>query len=223
MSKFISVLIFVFANTGLAFAEQVPGVTDTEITVGAHTSESGAMAVVAPLPKAVTAYFDMINAKGGVNGRKIKFIRIDTQGEHIKTVEATKKLVEEDHIFAMVAGHGASHQAVYKYLLEKGVPDMFHTDDLIEYTTPLQKLEFPGQFSYIAETAAYAEDILENYKGKKVCFLISDNSAGEEFLRGAKETLEKGNKSLKDNEKVVIGAVEHVDRLAAQGNSQVLN
>lgn len=198
-----------------------PGVSDSEVVFGAHTSESGNFAIYSGNPRGAQAYFDFINEKGGIHGRKIKFIRIDTQGVQAKTVQAAKKLVEEDKIFAMVASMGASHQVIYQYLIEKGVPDMFFSDALKEYGEPFKRLLFPAYGNYEAEGAGWAETAVEKFKGKKACFLISDNTMGEEYYQGIKTALENGNKKLSAKEKLQIGSVQKVDRIAVNPNAAV--
>src|SRR5260221_289509 len=127
---FTTCLIFFITSFCRASSTQV--VSDTEVIVGAHTSESGAMAAYSSYARSLVAYIDRINEKGGIHGRKLKFVKIDTQGENSKTAEATRKLVDDVGIFAMVSGMGMSHQAGYKYLLEKGVPDLYFQDGLLE-------------------------------------------------------------------------------------------
>ena len=113
-----------------------PGITDTEIIVGGHTSVSGKFGIYAASPRLAAAYFDQVNENGGVHGRKIKYIQIDTQGENVKTVQAAKKLVEEDGIFAFFFAMGLSHKSISKYIVEKNIPDFFFTDAANDYGKP---------------------------------------------------------------------------------------
>lgn len=202
------------------FAAEI-GVTDTEIIIGAHTSESGTFAQFSANPRALDAYFKNINEAGGINGRKIKLIRIDTQGIQVKSLQATKKLVEEDKIFAMVGAMGASHQVVYKYLVEKGVPDFFFSDGLQEYGKPFNKFLFPGITAFADDGVYLAEIAIDKLKGKRACFLITDSTMGEETYGSIKSTLEKANEKLSATEKIAIGAMEKIDRLAVNPNAQV--
>jgi len=196
------------------FALAEEGVTDTEVVIGAHTVESGPIAVIGQQTRATQAYFDRVNESGGVNGRKIKFIRIDTQGDFAKSRQAAKKLVEEDHIFAMVAGIGPSHQGVYKYLMQKNVPDLLFGDVLKEYGQPVKHTVFPSPYAAAYESAAFANYIVDHMPGKKVCMLVTDVASGEEFAQGALEVFKGKN--------VKIGITEKVDRTAPQANAQVM-
>ena len=114
------------AVTGTATAE-VPGITDTEIILGADSILSGAMAAVyATISQATEAYFEYINdTQGGVCGRKIVYKLGDNQDDPAKAVEAVRKLVEQDKVFAIVGSLGDTpHPAVWDYLNEQGVPDI---------------------------------------------------------------------------------------------------
>lgn len=212
---FLYVGICSFGFINLCSAADSTGLTATEIVIGAHTIESGPLAVFSSTPKTMSAYFEKINAEGGVNGRKIKFIRIDTQSDLQKSLQATKKLVEEDKIFAMVMGQGLAHQAVYRYLVEKKVPDLFFNDGIAEYGSPVKKTVFPLVPSFEEEGKLFGSLAAKRHPGKKACFLLTDNALGEDFLRGAKSEL--------DAAKMKIGKIERADRTAAQANTQILN
>ena len=89
-----------------AAKEYGPGVTDTEIKIGNTGPYSGPLSNASPIPLSMKAYFNMINAQGGVNGRKITWISYDDGYSPPKTVEMTRKLVEEDNIFLMSGSVG---------------------------------------------------------------------------------------------------------------------
>jgi branched-chain amino acid transport system substrate-binding protein len=104
-----------------------PGITDTEIHLGAEVILSGSMgAVYATIPQTVDAYFDYINdTQGGVCGRKIVYQYEDNKDDPAIAVEVARKLVEKDEVFAMVGSLGDSpHPASWEYLNERGVPDI---------------------------------------------------------------------------------------------------
>ena len=103
-----------------------PGASDTEIKIGNTCPYSGPTAVLATLYKCEAAYFRMINAGGGINGRKINFISYDDGYNPPKTVEQTRKLVESDRVLLIFHGLGSPTQsAVQKYMNEKKVPQLF--------------------------------------------------------------------------------------------------
>lgn len=215
--------LFLFVKMALA-AGPTPGVTDTEIVVGAHTSESGKGAVGSAYAQVMRAYFSDFNAKGGVHGRKIKWIGIDTQSTSSKTVESTRSLVEKDNIFAMVGGQGPSHIAIWKYLQEKNIPDLFFTDmDSIYAKQPQVRSVFPGWYVASVDGKFQGEYIARKYKGgKNVCWIIMDTASAEQSAEASKQALVEANKNLKDNEKFTFGPLERTDRHATQANSEIL-
>ena len=109
-------------------AEEVPGITDTEIILGTHFALSGTYgAAFAPVIAGVKAYFKYVNAEeGGVCDRQIVFKIEDDNYDPARAVEAVRKLTTEDEVFAIVAGLGtAAHSAVWEYLNEEGIPDLW--------------------------------------------------------------------------------------------------
>ena len=199
-----------------------PGVTDTEIVIGAHTNESGALADKMPL--LLSMYFDDVNAAGGIHGRKIKFIRYDGAYVVSRAVENTKKLVEQDKIFAMVAAvPSISHQAVWKYLVQKGVPDVFFGDALKIYGEPFQRLLFPMVPEIGVDGATAAKYLAPQMGGKKVCFIAVNSETGIQYAEGAKKAFEEFNKTADAKAKVAIGPMEKVERDSVNSNPQMLN
>lgn len=198
-----------------AAAANVPGVTDTEIKIGAHTSLTGPIAVYNVIPKTATAYFQMINEQGGVNGRKITYLLEDDAYSPPKTVEVTKKLVEQDKIFAMVNGLGTpTHTAVLDYLKQSNVPDFFVATGASKWTVPVQPTVFGFQINYISEGKVLGKWIADNFAGKKVGFLFQNDDFGKDGVKGAKEVLQG---------KVQFGPDESYEVTATNLNAQVLN
>jgi branched-chain amino acid transport system substrate-binding protein len=132
---------FGFALFGALFSSQAnsadkkygPGVTDTEIKVGQFAAYSGPLSSFSVQNKAGIAFFDMINAEGGVNGRKIKIISLDDGYVPPKSVEVTRQLVEQEHVLLMYMPLGTpTNSAVHKYLNQKGVPQLFITSGAVK-------------------------------------------------------------------------------------------
>jgi len=173
-------------------AEKVPGVTDTEIILGAHFPISQTPAAAyAPIADGLRAYFEYVNSQGGVNGRKIKFIVGDDHFNPADAVEVVRKLVEQDGIFAMVSGLGdAPHAAVWKYLEDAGVPDMFVSGGLDKWTDPLVRTRFQGNTNYGTEGRMLGRYIAENYNGKKLALLLENDEFGENGKEAILEGIE---------------------------------
>ncbi len=172
--------------------EKVPGVTDTEILLGTHFALSQSPAAAyAPITDGMRAYFEYINSQGGVYGRKIKFLVGDDHYNPADTVEVVRKLVEQDDVFAMVSGLGErTHAAVWKYLEEQGVPDLFVSGGLVKWTDPVVKTRFQGNPDYDTEGRMLGKYIAENYNGKKLGLLLENDEFGEDGKAGILKGLE---------------------------------
>ena len=92
-----------------------PGVGDHEIKLGQTMPHSGPLSALSAVGKAELAYFDMLNASGGVNGRKIKLISLDDGYNPAKTVEHTRRLIEKEDVLALFSSlGGATNGAIHK-------------------------------------------------------------------------------------------------------------
>src|SRR5579872_1055943 len=114
------------AIIGKARADDVPGVTASEIKIGNTNPHSGPASAYGAIANADAAYFQMINDQGGINGRKINFISLDDGYSPPKTVELVRQLVEREQVLLMFAPLGtAPNIAIQKYLNQKKVPQLF--------------------------------------------------------------------------------------------------
>ena len=115
-----------FASPRVARAEDTPGVTATEIKIGCTTSLSGPVSALGTIAKCSDAYFRMINAQGGIAGRKINFVYYDDGFNPAKTVEMSRKLIECDNVAFLFNMLGTGpNSAVVKYINSKQVPHLF--------------------------------------------------------------------------------------------------
>ena len=168
-----------------------PGASDSEIKLGQTMPYSGPLSGFITLAKAELAYFDMINAQGGVNGRKIKLISLDDGYSPPKTVEQTRKLVEEDQVLAISGSLGTpTNAAIQKYLNTKKVPQLFLASGASRWNDPKN---FPYTMTltpiYTAEAAIYAAYVLKEIKDPKVAALYQNDDFGKDFLKGFTERL----------------------------------
>jgi branched-chain amino acid transport system substrate-binding protein len=163
-----------------------PGVTDTEIKIGNTGPYSGPLANASPIPLSMKAYFKMINAQGGVNGRKITWISYDDGYSPPKTVEMTRKLVEEDNVFLLSGSVGTpTNTAVWHYLNEKKVPQLFPATGATKWDDPKGHPWTMGFFiSYQAEGHIYAAYILKNKPNAKIAVMYQDDDFGKDYLKG---------------------------------------
>lgn len=197
MKRFVTflcaALITVMLIGGAITAAPVPGITDTQVTVGAFQDQSGPASVVGiNMRKGMEAYFNWINAQGGVNGRKIKFIVEDDGFQAARSIAAAKKLVEQDRVFALVGTLGTPGvAATVDYIMEKQVPSIYQGTGISQLAYPPKKYFFPVQPNYIAEGQIIATYIVENLKMKRIALALEQTDIGTEGARGVREQLAK--------------------------------
>ena len=175
-----------------------PGTSDKEIKLGNLVPYSGPASAYGTIGKAMTAYFDKVNASGGINGRKISFISADDAYNPAKSVEQTRKLVEQDEVLAMVGSLGTSHGiAVQRYMNAKKVPQLFVSTGASRFG---DAKNFPWtmgwQPTYQAEGKVYAQHILQNNPNAKIAVLMQNDDFGKDFYKGFLDALGEKGKTL---------------------------
>jgi branched-chain amino acid transport system substrate-binding protein len=172
---------------------EVPGVTDSEIVLGQHTPLSGSYAAVyEPIASAQEAYFDYVNSQGGVCGRNIVLKVEDDLYDPARTLDVTKKLVEQDKVLAIVGGLGtATHSAVYEYLNQKEVPDLFVSSGARKWGSDPQRFPYTIGFitDYMSEGTIIGRYISAHFPGQKVGVLYQNDDFGKDGLAGLKAGL----------------------------------
>jgi ABC-type branched-subunit amino acid transport system substrate-binding protein len=163
-----------------------PGVTDSEIKIGNTGPYSGPLSNASPIPISTAAYFKMINDQGGVNGRKLTWISYDDAYSPPKTVEMTRKLVEDDGVLFIVGAVGTpTNSAVWHYMNEKKVPQLFVSTGATKWDDPKDHPWTMGFFvSYQAEGRIYAGYILKNKPDAKIGVLYQNDDFGKDYLKG---------------------------------------
>ncbi|MBV9378196.1 MAG: ABC transporter substrate-binding protein [Alphaproteobacteria bacterium] len=182
---------FLLIGPARAAKQYGPGVTDTEIKLGNTCFYSGPASSYGTIGKAETAYFKMLNDQGGVNGRKIIFLSYDDAYSPPKTVEQTRKLVEEDGVLLMLNPLGTpTNTAIQHYLNQKKVPQLFAATGATKWDDPKH---FPWtigwQPNYQMEGRAYAAYVLEHKPDGKVGVLYQNDDFGKDYLKGVKDGL----------------------------------
>lgn len=168
-----------------------PGVSDTEIRIGQTAPYSGPLSSLSRFGRIEAAYLNMINAAGGINGRKVTLVSLDDAFSPTKTVQQTRKLVEDDNVLAIVGSIGTpTNLAVAKYLNGKQVPQI-----LVLASTP--KLDDPENLPWTTtfmmpqpvETKIYAEYLLKTKPDAKVAVIYQNDDLGKGNLAGFKAAL----------------------------------
>jgi branched-chain amino acid transport system substrate-binding protein len=179
---------------------QTPGVTAKTITIGGTFPLTGPAAAYAPIPLGMKAYFSYINArkgpdgKRGVGGRQIIWKYYDDGYNPAKTAEFTRRLVEQDKVFATVGQLGTEHNlAVREYLNTNKVPQTLVSTGASYWG--LQYKQYPWtigwQPDYIAEGRIYGAHMRANFNGKKIGILYQNDDYGKDYLYGVKAALGK--------------------------------
>jgi branched-chain amino acid transport system substrate-binding protein len=163
-----------------------PGVTATELKIGNTMPYSGPVSSYSPIGKLETAYFKMINEQGGIAGHKIDFISLDDGYSPPKTVEQTRRLVEEDQVAFLFNTLGTpTNSAIVRYVNQKKVPHLFVAtgaakwgdEKLYPWTTGFQP-------DYRTEAEIYAKYILQQKPDAKVAVLYQNDDFGKDYLFG---------------------------------------
>ena len=179
------------ATPAIAQARQAPGVTANEILIGQTMPYSGPASGYAPIGKVEVAYIDMINDGGGINGRKIRLLSLDDGYSPPKTVEQTRKLVEEEGVACIFQQLGTPcAMATRKYLNAKKVPQIFIASGATGFGDPAAYPWTIGwQVSYQIEGRVYARHILDTKPDAKIAVLFQNDDSGRDFLKGFKDGL----------------------------------
>jgi branched-chain amino acid transport system substrate-binding protein len=169
-----------------------PGVSDTEIKLGQSTPLSGpASAFGAGAGRAVVGYFEMLNAQGGVNGRKINFTQLDNAYSAPKAVEQSRRLVEDVGVLAEIGTIGtAPNVAIQKYLNGKQVPQLFITAGGRRFNDPKTfPWTVPLYPDFETEGRVVAKYILQARPDAKIGVFYQNDDFGKDYLRGLRAGL----------------------------------
>jgi branched-chain amino acid transport system substrate-binding protein len=174
-----------------AAAQQNTAATDAEIRIGNIMPYTGAMAAFATIGKAEAAFFDMVNERGGINGRKIKFISVDDSSNPREAAEQTRHLIERENVLLMFGSFGTpGNLAARQYLNERKVPQLFVASGGEEWAHPKS---FPWtmgwQPAFRTEGRVFANYIQVAYPDRKIAVLWENDQFGRDLFRGLREGL----------------------------------
>ena len=177
----------------IAFADKTygPGVTDTEIKLGQTMPYSGPVSANSALGKAMLAYFAKVNDDGGVNGRKLRLLSLDDAFSPPKTVEQTRKLIEDDNVLLMFGTLGtATNLSVQKYLNARQVPQLFIVTGNPKLANPAHfPWTMPLHYSYDFEASVYAKYLLQTKPNATIAILYQNDDFGKSLVASFKRTL----------------------------------
>jgi branched-chain amino acid transport system substrate-binding protein len=224
IAAFATAVIAFAATTGSALAQKKydTGATDTEIKIGNIMPYSGPASAYGVIGKTEEAYFNKINAEGGINGRKITFISYDDAYSPPKAVEQARKLVESDEVLLIFNSLGTpSNSAIEKYMNAKKVPQLFVATGATKWNDPK---DFPWtmgwQPSYQSEARIYAKYLIRQKPDAKIAVLYQNDDFGKDYLKGlkdglgAKTSMITAEESYETSEPAIDG---HIVKLKASG------
>jgi ABC-type branched-subunit amino acid transport system substrate-binding protein len=175
------------SSSSAALTASAPGITPTTITIGSHQPLTGPAAPgydeIAP---ASTAYFDYVNANGGVYGRKIIYKYLNDAYDPTTTASVVRQLVLQDNVYAIFNGLGTpTHLAVVSFLNSEKVPDVFVASGCECWNAPTTEPETYGwQLDYVTEGKILGQYVAQHFKGKKVAFFYQDDEFGMDGVKG---------------------------------------
>lgn len=188
---FATMIVLASSNAMAAGKKYDTGATDNEIKIGNTMPYSGPGSAWGLIGKAEAAYFDKVNAEGGVNGRKINFISYDDAYSPPKTVEQVRRLVENDEVLLLFSTFGVpTNTAIHKYMNAKKVPQLFVGGGGSKWNDPKN---FPWtmgfQPSFLNEGRVYGQYLAANHPGGKIAVLYQHDDYGKDILTGLKQGL----------------------------------
>src|SRR6056297_340360 len=197
------VMTIVAAAAGTGVCEE--GVTDTEIHIGQWGPQTGPAAPWGAVARGTDAYFKMINANGGIHGRKLVHHFFDDAYNPAKTKAGVKQLQEQTGMFAWVSGVGtACGLAVKDYLMERKIPWVGPSSGSRHWVTPPQKYLFNVYPLYLGDAQLLAEYAIEEMGAKKIAVVYQEDDYGKQGLEGAHYTLGKHDMTLAAKVPVVV-------------------
>jgi branched-chain amino acid transport system substrate-binding protein len=187
----LATVLFALTAAVPAVAADTPGVTATEIKIGNTDAYSGPASAYSVIAKLETAFFKMVNDRGGVAGRKINFVSLDDGYSPPKTVEQVRRLIEEDQVALLFNTLGTpTNSAIQRYVNQKQVPHLFIStgaDKFGDYQHFPWTMGF--QPSYRTEAQIYSKYILANKPDAKIGVLYQNDDLGKDYVGGVKDVL----------------------------------
>jgi branched-chain amino acid transport system substrate-binding protein len=216
MKRALLLLAFAVAPVALAGSAADPGVSDSSIMIGGTAPLSGEASSAGAVSRGAAAYFAYVNARGGVNGRRIEYKVLDDGYDPARTIQAVRQLVQQDRVFAVFNTLGTStNLAVRDFLNQSSVPQLFVASGATTWGRDAKK--YPWTIGYIpsyqTEGIVLARNVLKTKPRARIAVLYQDDDYGKDLLAGFKRGLGAKGRQL-------VKAVGY-DPTGADVNSQV--
>lgn len=188
---FVAALALAWSSAAGATKRYDPGASDTEIRIGNLAPYSGPASAYGTVAKAMGAYFDKVNAQGGINGRKIRYLSLDDGYTPSRSVEQTRKLVEQEQVLLVFGSMGTTQNVVVqKYLNSKKVPQLLLISGAARWG---DYQNHPWSMAFIptleTESRVVARYIRESLPKARIAVLLQNDDFGKESLKGLLEGL----------------------------------
>ena len=193
-----------------------PGVSASRIVIGGTVPLSGPASSYASVARGAAAYFKYVNARGGVNGRRIDYRYLDDQYNPAQTIQLTRRLVEQDSVFAVFNSLGTEHNvAIRDYLNAQKVPQLFAASGATTFGTDRARYPWTIGFqpSYQAEGWILGKFLARTKPGAKVAVLAQNDDYGRDLLVGLKKGIARST--------VKVVAAQNYEVTASDVGSQV--
>ena len=175
------------SSSTAALTASAPGITATTITIGSHQPLTGPAAPgYSEIAPAANAYFQYVNAHGGVYGRKIVYKYLDDAYNPTQTASVVRQLVLQDNAYAIFDGLGTpTHLAVESFLNAQKIPDVFVASGCTCWNQPsLYPETFGWQTDYVREGKILGSYVAQNFKGKKIGYFYQNDEFGQDGVKG---------------------------------------
>jgi branched-chain amino acid transport system substrate-binding protein len=189
MKRAALLLALLLVSTASAATTADPGITAKRILLGGTVPLSGEASAFGSVGPGAQAYFDYVNSKGGVNGRRIEYRYYADGYDPVQTVQLTRKLVEQDKVFAVIGSLGTEHnEAIRPYLNQKKVPQLLNATGANTWGRDWKKYPYTGgwQPDYTGEGIIYGRHIKQNHANAKIGVIYQNDSYGKDYLFGLK-------------------------------------
>jgi branched-chain amino acid transport system substrate-binding protein len=193
-----------------------PGVTPTAVLVGGTAPLTGPQTVFASISRGAKAYFDYVNSRGGVNGRRIDYVARDDASDPVRTVAETRRLVEQDGVFAVFNSFGTEQNlAVRDYLNQRRVPQLFAASGATTLGSDAARFPFTVGLrpTYTAEGWVLGQYLARTQGAAKVGVLYENDGFGQELLSGLRRGIQRS--------RVKIASVQPYDAASFDVEAQV--
>ena len=180
------------SSSSAALTASAPGITPTTITIGSHQPLTGPAAPgYSEIAPASAAYFDYVNAHGGVYGRKIVYKYLDDAYDPTETASDVRQLILQDNVYAIFNGLGTpTHLAAVSFINSEKVPDLFVASGCECWDEPTTYPEtFGWQLDYVREGKILGQYVAQNFKGKKVAYFYQDDEFGMDGVKGLEDEI----------------------------------